>query len=88
MNKNRLATYHTRKWNPYMFKVKSMTYYHTSKTAGASAEESSGVALGGWRGAGCPQAQRAVYLAAIEPAKARSQDSSNRRVIFWAEAAA
>lgn len=80
--------YHTRKRNPDMFQAKSITCFHTSKAAEASAEESSGVAVGGWRGAGCPLAQRAVYSAAIEPAKARSQDSSNRRVIFLAEGAA
>lgn len=71
-----------------MFLVKSMACYHTSKAPEASAEESSGVAVGGWRGAGCPQTKGAVYWAAIEPAKARSQDPSNRRVIFLAEAEA
>jgi hypothetical protein len=81
-------SYHSRKTTRGLYCSYSMGCYHTSKAAGASAEESSGVAAGKWRGADCPQAQRLVYSAAIEPAKARSQDSSNRRVIFLAEAAA
>ena len=81
-------SYHTRKPTLQYYCYNSMAYYHTSKATGASAEESSRVAVWEWRGAGCPQAQRAVYSAAIEPAKARSQDSSNRRVIFLAEGAA
>ena len=80
-------SYHTRKQNRQYYCYNSKACYHTTKATGASAEDSSGVAVGEWRGAGCPQAQRAVYSAAIEPAKARSQDSSNRRVIFLAEAA-
>jgi hypothetical protein len=62
--------------------------YHTGNAARATAEDSSGVAAAGLRRGAWQWPALSVCSAVIEPAKARSQDSSNRRVIFLAEAAA
>jgi len=68
--------------------LKMPPIFNAHRLVEAAAEESSAVGMVGWWQGAWRWAERAVYSAAIEPAKARSQDSSNRRVIFLAEVAA